>query len=79
MFGQRPDNYSDNDLDSLRAIVYMLRNAIAHGAMTPRWQAKGVFCRKFRINEIGYELDATRLDGHAKTVIKRRQFERNQP
>ena len=62
-FGKRPDSYSDNDLDSLRAIIYMLRCTIAHGAMTPRWQATGVYCRKFRINEINYELDATNLDG----------------
>jgi len=63
VFGEKPKKYADNDIDALRAIIYMLRCAIAHSPMAPRWQAKGEYRRKFRINEIDYEIDATQLDG----------------
>jgi hypothetical protein len=63
VFGKKPRTFSDNDIDSLRAIIYMLRCAIAHGIMIPRWQVKGQYRRKFSIKEIDYEFDATTLDG----------------
>ena len=63
VFGKKPEDYADNDTDALRAIVYMLRCATAHGPTAPRWQASGIYNRIFRINEIGYKIDATQLDG----------------
>jgi len=63
VFGEKPKSYTDSDIDSLRAIIFMLRCAIAHGPMTPRWQAKGIYNGVFRIKEIDYKIDTTRLDG----------------
>src|SRR4030042_768220 len=37
VYGEKPKKYSDNDIDALRAIIYMLRCAIAHGPVAPRW------------------------------------------
>ena len=71
VYGGKPDVYSDSDVDALRAIIFMLRCAIAHGVMIPRWKAKGIYCRKFRINEIDYEIDMTQLDGK---VLKHRDY-----
>jgi hypothetical protein len=61
VFGKKPQIFAETDLDSLRAIVYMLRCAIAHGTTAPRWNAQGQFKRVIRINEIGYELDARNI------------------
>jgi len=66
VFGRKPSTFADTDLDSLRAIVYMLRCAIAHGTTAPRWNAQGQFRRVFRINEIGYEFDARNI--HNKLI-----------
>ena len=63
VFDKKPDVYSETDLDALRAIIYMLRCAIAHAPMTPRWKADNEkYRRKFRINEIDYELDMANLN-----------------
>jgi len=61
--GEKPQHYSDTDIDALRAIIYMLRCAIAHSPTAPVWKAKGSFYRSFKISEIGYELDGRTLDG----------------
>lgn len=66
IFGKKPKKYSDNDIDSLRAIIYMLRCAIAHGPTAPSWKVKREYCRRFKIEEIDYELQLEGLDG--KTV-----------
>lgn len=63
IFGTKPQNYSDTDIDSLRAIIYMLRCAIAHNPCAPIWSAKGAYDKNFKIEEIGYELKAKQLDG----------------
>lgn len=62
IFGDRPQNYSDTDIDALRAIIYMLRCAVAHNPTAPVWNAKGVYCRDFRIAEIRYELRVKQLN-----------------
>ena len=66
IFGNKPEQYSDNDIDSLRAIIYMLRCAIAHGPTAPSWKVNRKYCRIFKIKEIDYELRLDGLDG--KTV-----------
>ena len=63
IFGDKPKSYSDTDIDALRAIIYMLRCAVAHGPTSPLWEVRGKYRRKFVIREIGFELDATSLDG----------------
>lgn len=65
VFGNKPQNYTDTDIDALRAIIYMLRCAIAHNPTAPVWHAKGAYSNDFRIAEIGYELRAKQLDGKA--------------
>lgn len=63
IFGNKPEKYLDNDIDALRAIIYMLRCAIAHGPTAPSWKATRKYCRNFRIEEIGYELKVKELNG----------------
>lgn len=71
IFGDKPKNYLDNDIDALRAIIYMLRCAISHGPVAPRWEAKDKYCRNFKIKEIGYELDVKKLNGQ---ILKHRDY-----
>ena len=63
VLGNKPIVYSDTDIDALRAIIYMLRCAIAHNPTAPVWNAKGAYDKDFKIKEIGYELKAKQLDG----------------
>jgi hypothetical protein len=63
IFGDKPQNYLDTDIDALRAIIYMLRCAIAHNPTAPVWRVKGIYDNDFRIAEIGYELKAKQIDG----------------
>jgi hypothetical protein len=63
ILGEKPKEYLDTDIDALRAIIYMLRCAIAHNPATPIWKVKDTYRRNFRINEIGYELKIKDLDG----------------
>jgi len=35
IFGEKPKTFSDNDIDSLRAIIYMMRCAFAHTPASP--------------------------------------------
>ncbi len=61
-FGDKPDKYSDKDIDSLRAIVYMIRCAFAHNPLNPKWVIKSKYRRVFSIKEIGLKVDLTDLD-----------------
>jgi hypothetical protein len=63
VFGDKPKVYTDTDIDALRAIIYMLRCAIAHNPTAPVWNAKGAYNKDFKIKEIGYELKTKQLDG----------------
>lgn len=63
ILGPKPKEYSDNDIDSLRAIVYMLRCAVAHNPTAPVWNAKGIYNKNFYIRDIDFRLDTTKLDG----------------
>jgi len=63
IFGDKPEQYLDTDTDALRAIIYMLRCAVAHSPTAPVWEVKGRYRRNFRIDEIGYELRVKDLDG----------------
>ncbi len=63
IFGDKPEKFSNNDIDALRAIIYMLRCAISHGPTAPRWKAEGKYCKNFKIEEIGYELKVKELNG----------------
>ena len=71
VFGNKPKEYSDTDIDALRAIIYMLRCAIAHNPTAPVWNAKGIYARDFKIAEIGYELKAKQLD---KKIVKHNHY-----
>lgn len=66
VFGQKPNKYSDSDLDALRAIIFMLRCAYSHGTTQPRWKIegkKGTYERVFSINAIGLDKDFSSLNG----------------
>ncbi len=61
-FEPKPNHYTDSDIDTLRAIVYMFRCAFAHEPTKPRWKIKKKYQRVFRINEIHLKIDFTNLD-----------------
>ncbi len=63
IFGDKPNEYSDSDIDALRAIIYMFRCAISHGPTAPRWKAEGKYRRNFEIREIDYQLNIGELNG----------------
>ena len=63
IFGDKPNEYSDSDIDALRAIIYMLRCAISHGPTAPHWKAEGKYRRNFEIRGIGYQLNIGKLNG----------------
>ncbi len=66
MLEGKPVIYKDDDLDSLRAIVYMARCAFAHKPASPEWQIKKQQYRKvFKIKSIDFEIDLRELDGKA--------------
>ncbi len=65
IFGDKPEGaYKDNDIDSLRAIVYMIRCAHAHTPSKPIWRIdKQKYKRLFIIKEIDFKIDFKDLDG----------------
>ncbi len=63
VLGAKPQQYSDSDIDALRAIIYMIRCAFAHEPTSPKWLVKQKYRRAFRINEIGLEADFSKLNG----------------
>jgi len=58
-----PDPATLSDRDATRTIMYMLRIAYAHEPLSPRWRLDERYRGVFRINELGFVLDATALDG----------------
>ncbi|MBI4296050.1 MAG: hypothetical protein HY667_02905, partial [Chloroflexi bacterium] len=70
VFGAKPGKYSsDNDIHSLRAIIYMMRCAYAHTPTFPTWKIdKTQYKRKFTISEINFEIDFTSLDGKSLAI-----------
>lgn len=67
LFGKRPAR-DNNDLNSLRMIIYMMRCSIAHDPAEPKWEIRHPKYKKLiKINEINFKIDFTDLDG--KIVI----------
>jgi hypothetical protein len=63
VFGPKPRSL-ENDLNSLRAIIFMIRCAFAHNPTTPTWEIKKLkYQRVLSVKEIGYTLDFTSLNG----------------
>jgi hypothetical protein len=62
VFGAKSKNFK-NDIDSLRAIIYILRCAFAHTPSTPKWCIKPKYKRVFEIREISFSIDFSNLDG----------------
>lgn len=63
VFGKKPETYSDSDIDSLRAIIYMMRCAFAHTPASPKWCIKTKNRRIFSIKEINFVIDFSQLNG----------------
>ena len=64
IFGDKPEEYKDDDIDSLRAIVYMIRCAHAHTPSKPKWRIdKQKYKRLFIIQEIDFKIDFRDLNG----------------
>ena len=63
IFGEKPKTYSDNDIDSLRAIIYMMRCAFAHRPASPMWRIKRENRKIFSIKQINFEIDFNQLNG----------------
>ncbi len=67
VFDKKPETYVDSDIDSLRAIIYMMRCAFAHSPTTPKWCIKKRNRRIFNIKEIQFVMDFRQLDGKELT------------
>lgn len=54
----------DNDINSLKDIIYMLRCAFAHTPSKPTWNiAKDKYQKRFEIKEINFSMDFNNLHG----------------
>jgi hypothetical protein len=62
LFGDRPTN-PDNDINSLRIIVYMMRCSFAHNPAEPKWEIHETFQKMVKIQEIDFTIDFSQLDG----------------
>ena len=63
-FGPKPQAApASSDQVATRVIMYMLRCAYAHDPLDPRWECRGPYLGVFRIDELGFELDTTVLNG----------------
>jgi hypothetical protein len=64
IFGDKPKEYKNDDIDSLRAIVYMIRCAHAHTPSKPQWRIdRQKYKRLFTIKGIDFKIDFHDLDG----------------
>ena len=63
--GMRPDADAVGNDGQLRALIFMVRCAYAHGIGTPRWEVRGKYCRTFSVNLGGtaISLDLRTLHG----------------
>ena len=63
-FGEKPKQYSDSDIDNLRAIIYMImiRCAFAHTPTSPVWDISNKHQKVFHIDTINMTMDFTKLD-----------------
>ena len=66
-FGENPKQYSDSDVDNLRAMIYMMRCVFAHTPTSPVRAIKNKYKKVFRIDKLNMTMDFTELDG--KKVI----------
>lgn len=48
--GMEPDPDAGGNGGQLRTLIYMVRCAYAHGIGTPRWEARGKYCRALSVN-----------------------------
>lgn len=66
VIGVPPDPESNDDLSKLRALIYMVRCALAHSIADPRWEARGKFARTISLDLDGAQippLDLQALNG----------------
>jgi hypothetical protein len=65
IIGIKPDPEATDDLGKLRALIYMVRCAQAHGIADPRWEARGRFARSITVDLHGtpVTLDLQKLNG----------------
>lgn len=63
--GLKPNPKSEDDASKLRALVFMVRCAHAHGLADPRWEVRGDFRRPIALELEGRKilLDLTKLHG----------------
>jgi hypothetical protein len=63
--GITPDPEAGDNLGRLRALIYMVRCAQAHGIADPRWEARGRFARMITVDLEGIpiSLDLQALNG----------------
>ena len=61
-FGEKPMQYSNSDIDNLRAIIYMIRCAFAHTPTSPVWQINKRYQKSFHINELNITMNFEKLD-----------------
>jgi hypothetical protein len=65
--GMEPDPEAIDDIGRLRALIYMLRCAQAHGIADPKWEARGRYARTLAVDLDGVRLslDLQTLNGQA--------------
>jgi hypothetical protein len=65
-FGMRPNPDASDNSGQLRALVYMVRCAYAHGIAAPLWEVRGKYLRAFTINVAGFPLTLDLCKLHAQ-------------
>jgi hypothetical protein len=66
VIGLKPDPEASDNVRKLRALIYMLRCAQAHGIADPRWEAHGKYARTITVDIDGAPippLDLQALNG----------------
>jgi hypothetical protein len=65
VIGIKADPHASDNIGSLRALIYMVRCAQAHGIADPRWEARGPFARMITVDLEGIplSLDLQALNG----------------
>ena len=61
LFGNRPTE-PDNDINSLRIIIYMMRCSFAHNPAEPKWEIHPSFQKLVKIQEISFAIDFSQLN-----------------